>query len=160
MIGDNAKKMMMEDATTGLYCSSAFLSLSLEKLKTSDFDGSNPLVKRTRYLWHIQYSPYTKQGDLRKCPYRVVCDLFNGNVIRVSGYKDLMNYAKERLDVARYVQWSDVSRESFDLAKENLGMQIPTLFNFKAYLEDYRAANHCKNVCLNPVKADYEVYQE
>ena len=47
-----------------------------------------------------------------------------------------------------------------ELAKENLGMQIPTLFNFKEYLKDYKEANKCKHVCLNPVKADYEVYQE
>lgn len=160
MIGDNAKRMLMEDATTGLYCSSAFLSLSLEKLKTSDYDGSNPFVKRTRYLWHIQYTPYDKKGTLRTKPYRVVCDMFDGNVIRVSGYNDLMAQAKVRLDVARYVQWSDVNRESFELAKENLGMQIPTLFNFKEYLKDYKEANKCKHVCLNPVKADYEVYQE
>lgn len=160
MIGDNAKEILMEGTKVGFYSTFPYVNLALDKLQTSDIDGSNPLVVLIRGQWHLEYDPYDAHMKLREFPYRVVSEIINNRVIRVTCYEDLMLQAKNRLDVARYVQWSDVNRETFELAKQNPSMKIPTLFNLNSYLEDYRAANHCKNVCLNPARADEKEYQE
>ena len=110
----------------------ARLSVRIDGIPTNNIGHSttkDPKLRLTNGAYAIQYEPRT--GKWAFAPYVVVCDIFGDlrGRMRVRDYEELLKFAKEKEEVKWFVDNTNVSKEHFDLAKENILMNIPVTFD-------------------------------
>ena len=110
----------------------ARLSVRIDEIPTNNIGHStakDPKLRLTNGVYAIQYEPRT--GKWAFAPYIVVSDIFGDlrGRMRVRDYEELLKFAEEKEEVKWFVENTNVSKEHFELAKENVLMNIPVTFD-------------------------------
>lgn len=134
MIGDNARRCIIESSIPkGLFVRARF-SFEIEPLKEGETPIENPNLCQTNGLYYIKYLPIKlyKWG-----PFLLRCDLFDGEKIRVADYKSVLGQANGNGEKAKFfkflIEWTNISPKLFEIAKEHYGMPIPFSFKIEKY---------------------------
>lgn len=115
----------------------AHYHMSLKTLKNGDSPINDAHIISTNGLIRIKYSP----AALRKhkdAPYIFKNDIFERELLRLGGWQDFVNKAKEDERINFFYKYSNVTEESFEIAKANPDV------DFYYSVDSIR---YCKDLC-------------
>lgn len=126
-----------------------------ESLKPSDFacvyfcmDGSKTdgncsnnvskdfNIKASAFCYSLQYNP--RPGKYVDNPFVIRCDLFDRlghGILRISGWEALVRRAETKPQVKWLIDNTNICKEMFEIARENILMTIPIAFDIVKYSE-------------------------
>lgn len=145
MIGDNAKRCIIEDSTPTVLFPRARVSFKNEPLLEGETPIENPNLSQTDGLYSIKYQPNKlfKWGA-----FLISCDLFDGKKIRVSSYEDMIERANQEDERAPFfkflLEWTNINPIHFEIAKEHIIMPVPFCFNIEKYYKMIQKKKHTR----------------
>lgn len=149
MIGDNAKRCIIEDSTPMVLFRRARVSLKNEPLVEGETPIENPDLTQTEGLYILKYQP-TKL--FKWGPFLINCDLFDGKKIRVKSYDNIVERANSKDENARFfkflLEWTNLSPTHFEIAKEHIVMAVPFCFNIDKYYKMIQRKKHTRKPSL------------
>lgn len=149
MIGDNAKRCIIEDSTPMVLFPRARFSFQNEPLVEGETPIENSNLSQTDGLYNIKFQPNKlfKWG-----PFLISCDLFDGKKIRVSSYDDMVERAQADDNRAPFfkflLEWTNLSPTHFEIAKEHIVMAVPFCFNIDKYYKMIQRKKHTRKPSL------------
>ena len=149
MIGDNAKRCIIEETSPKVSYRRARVSFKNLPLKNGETPIENPDLTQTDGMYAIKHQPNKlfKWG-----PYIIFCDLFDGKKIRVESYEDMVERAQlddERAPMFKFLlEWSNISPKHFEIAKAHIMMAVPFTFNITDYYKMIQKAKHTRKPTL------------
>jgi hypothetical protein len=141
MIGDKARECLSDH--TSRFKLNRRMMCSLTS-KTPQI-GDNPLNNRdfifTDGLYSIEYSPSNGPSVPKGAVYLIKCDIFFRKATRVFRYSDMQKKAKEDPKMDFLLRWTTFSPEHFEMARANIGMKIPFVFDAIKYYNNIKEEN-------------------
>jgi hypothetical protein len=159
MIGDVAKKVLMED-TVKRTLNPRILVSKTEKVPSY---GDNPVYNKdlffTRGQYSITFRPYSGQNKVEKTKlFLINCDLFPKKVRRVGSYRMMEEFAKKEQWIYQFlIKWTTLTEYHFEIATKNIGIAIPFCFKADEY---YKMLVEKKKSTGTDTDVDWELFRE
>lgn len=157
MIGSNTKEMFIANTVKKRYHSYALMNLDIEPIQKGDTPLTNENIVLTNGLYYMRYEPVKGGVSCIDKPFLIKSDLFVMDKIRVSGYIGLEQVAKQNKKVDFILKFSNISSETFGIAKKYPGLQVPIAIDYTKYekciKEKYPDIN-CKQIFREVLEDD------
>lgn len=159
MIGDVAKKVLMED-TVKRTINPRIMVSKTEKVPSY---GDNPIVNKdlffTRGQYSITFKPYSGQNKVEKNrAFLIQSDLFPAKVRRVHSYKMMKDFAEQGDWIYQFLtKWTTLTPYHFEIAARNINLPIPFCFKADEY---YKMLVEKKKSTGTDTDVDWELFRE
>lgn len=93
-------------------------------------------IKASAFLYSLQYNP--RPGRYADNPFVIRCDLFDRlghGILRIKSWEALVKRAESRPQVKWLIDNTNICKEMFEIARENILMTIPIAFDIVKYSE-------------------------
>ena len=141
MIGSNTKNLFIANTVKKKYNSRALLSLTLEPIQKGDSPATNENIVLTHGLYYMRYDPVKGGTNYIDKPFLIKSDLFVMDKIRVSGYIALTKVAKENKKADFLLKFSNISPQTFGIAKNYPGLEVPIAIDYYKYEQAVKQKN-------------------
>ena len=159
MIGDVAKKVLMED-TVKRALNPRLLISKTEKVPGY---GDNPVYNKdlffTNGVYTLKYKPYSGQNKVEKTKqFLFNCDLFPAKVRRIGSYRMAEEFAKKgEWQYEFLLKWTTLTEYHFEIAEKNINLPIPFCFKADEY---YKMLVEKKKSTGTDTDTDWELFRE
>lgn len=102
--------------------------------KSSNNVSKDDNIKVTLFEWNLQYNP--RPGKYADNPFVIRCDLLDRlghGILRISGWEALVRRAESKPQVKWLIDNTNICKEMFEIARENILMTIPIAFDIVKY---------------------------
>lgn len=113
----------------------AHYHLDLEKLKDGDSPATNDRIIATKGLIKLKYSPAALR-KYKETPFIFTNDMFKDTLIRLGGWEDYLEKAKSDEKLNFVLKYSNITPESFIIAKLNPNMDFYYSIDSIRYCKD------------------------
>lgn len=125
MIGDNAKRSIIDNSREKKWQKRAIANVNGLPLKPGDNPTTNPDCLFTSGAYTLKYKPIPDNDQFADRPYVIKCDLFAGNRIRFKNYGDLQKIAASINKVRWLLDNTTFKQRMLATAKRHPDMPIP-----------------------------------
>lgn len=139
MIGDNAKRSIIDNSREKKWQKRALANVNGLPLKAGDNPATNPDCCFTSGAYTLKYKPIPDSDQFADRPYVIKCDLFSGNRIRFKNYKDLQSLAASINKVRWLLDYTNFSQRMLAIAKMHPDTPIPFSLDTVLYEKKLRA---------------------
>ena len=133
MIGDNAKRSIIDNSREKKWQKRALANVNGLPLKAGDNPATNPDCCLTSCVYTLKYKPVPDSDQYADRPYVIKCDLFSGNRIRFKNFKDLQSIAGSVNKVRWLLDYTTLNSKMLGYAKIHPDMPVPFVLDFEKY---------------------------
>lgn len=135
MIGDNAKRSIIDNSRGKKWQKRACVRFDSKPLEKGDNPATNPDCCYTSGQYTIKYKPIPDSDQFADKPYVIKCDLFSGNKVRFSNYRNLQFKSQTDPKVKWIIENTTLTPDLLGIAKRHPAMPIPFCLDTVRYCE-------------------------
>ena len=135
MIGDNAKRSIIDNSREKKWQKRASVRIDSKPLEKGDCPATNLNCCYTTGSYTVKYKPIPDSDQFADKPYVIKCDLFSGNKVRFSNYRNLQFKGQTDAKVKWIVENTTLTPELLGMAKRHPTMPIPFCLDVVKYSE-------------------------
>lgn len=139
MIGDNAKRSIIENSREKKWQKRAMTRMDSKPLGLGDNPTTNPDCCLTSGVYTIKYKPIPDNDQFADRPYVIKCDLFAGNRIRFKDFGDLNKISRSIPKVKWLLENTTFSQRMLAIAKLHPDTPIPFVLDVVQYEKRLKA---------------------
>ena len=125
MIGDNAKRSIIDNSREKKWQKRALTRMDSKPLGLGDNPTTNPDCCLTSCVYTLKYKPIPDSDQYADRPYVIKCDLFSGNRIRFKDFGELNKLSRSIPKVKWLLDNTTFSQRMLAIAKLHPDMPIP-----------------------------------
>lgn len=112
----------------------------------------------TTGLYSLSFRPSSGPNVKKQAKFLIRSDIFQGHRHRVLNFESLKDLAKTDWRFAFLLKWTDINQTLFDIAANNISVQIPFAFKIKEYTQMIKEKYECTeyNIYRKTEDADLE----
>lgn len=142
MLGDNARRALLEVYGRGVLQSCALINLDSEPLKPYDMPLTNPSLRYTKMRYYIRYIPALRVTQKkRKKKYVIYSDLIERTRLesfRFDTWEEVEEEAKHNKEIRFLLEYTNLNKNLIDILERNLMFDFPLLFDYERYEKTLR----------------------
>lgn len=157
MIGDNAKRSIIDNSREKKWQKRALANVNGIPLTIGDNPNTNPDCCFTSCVYTVKYKPIPDSDQYADKPYVIKCDLFAGNRIRFRDYKDLVVMAESINKLKWLLNYTTFKQRLLGYAKLHPDMPVPFVLDLEKYEKRMKQTGNTNKNFLWEVEDDGDI---